>query len=61
VKFLISQKPNIAYFFFPGNIGSISPPLATFNAIISDPASPNPKARSAPILIIAFSIWIVSF
>lgn len=61
VKFLISQNPNIAIIFFPAIIGSTSPPYYMFEAIISDPASPNPKARRAPILIMSFSNITVSY
>lgn len=51
----------MAHFFLPGNIGSTSPDLAMFYAIISDPASPNPNASRVPILMIAFSINTVSY
>ena len=46
---------------FPGNIGSTSPEEAILVPIIADPASPNPSANKAPILMIAFSIYVVSF
>lgn len=41
----------MARHFFPGSIGSTSPPVLIFEAIISDPASPNPTANKAPILV----------
>jgi hypothetical protein len=41
-------------------MGSTSPLFAMFEAIISEPASPKPRASSEPIFIIAFSITIVS-
>lgn len=56
----MSQKPYIAHFFYPGIIGSTSPDFYIFDPIISEPASPNPRANKTPILIIAFSIIIVS-
>lgn len=42
-------------------MGSTSPEDAIFVPIIAEPASPNPNANNAPILIIAFSIYVVSF
>jgi hypothetical protein len=45
----------------PGIIGSTSPFLAILEPIISDPASPNPKAKRDPIFIMAFSIITVSY
>jgi hypothetical protein len=60
LKFLISQNPKIAIILFPGNIGSTSPPLLIFYAMISAPASPNPSANKAPVLIISFSRIVVS-
>lgn len=60
VKFLISQKPNIKTCFTPGSIGLTSSPYSMFLAIISDPASPNPRARRAPILLRVDSSIVVS-
>jgi hypothetical protein len=60
VKFLISQNPNIAMIFYPGNIGLTSPLPFMFSAMILDPASPKPKASKAPILTIVFSRTTVS-
>ena len=57
----MSQKPNIAFLRTPGIIGLTSPLYAILSATISDPASPKPSASNAPILIIAFSISIVSY
>jgi hypothetical protein len=37
--------------FIPGSIGFTSSPYSMFLAIIAEPASPNPRARSAPILL----------
>jgi len=52
VKFLISQNPNIPTHFVPGIIGFTSPLESDkFLPITSEPASPNPKARRAEILI----------
>lgn len=51
----------MAHFFLPGIIGSTSPPLDMLEPIISDPASPNPKASRDPIFTIAFSIITVSY
>jgi hypothetical protein len=45
VKFLISQNPKIAPIFYPAIIGFRSPPDPIFEAIILDPASPNPRAK----------------
>lgn len=50
----------MAHFFCPGSMGSTSPDLAMLDAMISDPASPKPSASSYPILIMAFSMSIVS-
>lgn len=61
VKFLISQNPKMQHFFLPGSIGSTSPLFDILDAIISLPASPNPKANNVPILIIAFSMRIASY
>lgn len=61
MKFLISQKPNMAKVLCPAIIGFKSPPLLIFDAIIFDPASPNPKASRCPILTIAFSRAAVSY
>ena len=47
----MSQNPKMARHFLPGSIGSTSPPFCIFVAIIVDPASPNPTASKAPILI----------
>ena len=52
-KSLISQKPNIAFLFFPPNLGLSSCPLAKFFLIISPPASPKPIASRADIFMIA--------
>lgn len=61
LKFLISQNPKTQCVFFPGIIGSMSPPLLLiFVAIISAPASPNPSANNAPILTIVCSKNAVS-
>lgn len=61
VKFLISQNPNILTYLRPGNIGSISPSeFYIFLAITLEPASPNPKAKRAPILEIVFSRITIS-
>jgi len=60
VKFLISQKPKIAMIFYPGSIGLISPLPFMFSAIILDPASPNPKAKRAPIFTMVYSRTTVS-
>lgn len=60
LKFLMSQNPNIAHCFLPGNIGLRSPYWAMFLAMISLPASPKPRANSTPILVMAFSINKVS-
>lgn len=57
----MSVNPKIARIFLPGNIGSISPPLLMFSAIISAPASPKPSANNAPVLIINFSRILVSY
>ena len=57
----MSQKPKIAIIFFPGNIGSISPPLLIFSAMIWAPASPNPNASNAPVFMINFSRKEVSY
>ncbi len=46
----MSQKPKMQITFFPGNIGLISTPSLMFFEMISEPASPNPKANSPPIL-----------
>ena len=51
----------MAHFFLPGIIGSTSPPLAILDPMISDPASPNPRANKKPIFTIAFSIITVSY
>ena len=61
VKLRMLQKPNMAHFLFPGIIGSTSPPLAMFYAMISDPASPKPRANNTPILMMAFSTTYASF
>jgi hypothetical protein len=45
----------------PGKIAFTSPYLFILLAIISEPASPKPKASRVPILIMAFSIIIVSY
>ena len=47
--------------FFPGIIGFTPPLLFIFLAIISDPASPKPKAKRAPIFIIVYSKIAVSY
>jgi len=60
VKFLISQKPMIAHFFFPGNIGSIFPNFLIEVAIISLPATPKLRASKTPILFKVSSISIIS-
>jgi len=60
VKFLMSQKPNIAITFCPGNIGLMCLPSLIFDVIILDPASPNPRASSLPILVKVFSSAVVS-
>ena len=61
MKFLIAINPKIAIIFYPGTIGSTYPSLLIFLAIISDPASPNPSANKAPILIIVDSKILVSY
>lgn len=40
----MSQKPKMAVTFWPGTIGSMSPPLLMLLAMTSAPASPNPTA-----------------
>jgi len=60
VKLLISQNPYIPRIFFPGIKGSTSPPFFILLAIISEPASPKPKANKAPSLTIKFSRIAVS-
>lgn len=60
VNYLISQNPNIATTLFPGIMGSTSPVLAIFSAMILAPASPKPNAKSAPILIMVYSNMTVS-
>jgi len=61
LKFLISQNPKTQCVFFPGIIGSMSPPLLLMLvAIISAPASPNPNASNAPIFTIVYSKNAVS-
>jgi hypothetical protein len=57
----MSQNPKIAYTLCPATIGLISPPLLILEAIIFDPASPNPRASKCPILTIAFSSIAVSY
>ena len=59
-KFLMSQKPKMHITFFPGNIGFISTPSLMFFEMISEPASPKPKASSPPILDNVFSKILVS-
>lgn len=54
-------NPKTAIIFFPGIIGYTDPLLAIFLAIISAPASPNPTAKSAPILRIVDSSILVSY
>jgi len=51
----------MATLFLPGIIGFTSPKVFILLPIISDPASPKPKANKVPILIIAFSIIVVSY
>jgi hypothetical protein len=46
VNSLISQKPKMAKHLYPGIIGFKSPPSFMFEAMIFDPASPKPKAKS---------------
>jgi len=60
VKFQISQNPNIPTHLTPGIIGFTSPfESDRFLPITSDPASPNPKAKSAEILIkVSFKILV---
>ena len=60
VKFLMSQNPKMQMTFYPGNIGLISSPPDMFFAIIEEPASPNPRARSPPILMSVYSSITVS-
>jgi len=55
MKLRISQNPNIAIVFLPGNIGLTSPPTAILLAIMFEPDSPNPNANNPPILIIVLS------
>jgi hypothetical protein len=54
VKRLISQKPKMAMHLWPGSRGSTSSPIRIFYAIIFEPASPKPIARSPPILLRVF-------
>jgi hypothetical protein len=56
----MSQKPKMAQTFFPGIIGSISPPRFMFSAMTADPASPNPTARRPQIFAMEFSSSRVS-
>lgn len=58
---IISQNPNIAVHLCPAIIGFKSPPALIFEAMILDPASPNPRANKWPILTIAFSKKAVSY
>jgi len=60
VKFLISQNPKIPTHFVPGIIGLTSPKESyKFLPITSDPASPNPRASKAEILIkVPFKIYV---
>jgi hypothetical protein len=44
----------MARIFFPTTTGSTAPDFLIFSAIILDPASPNPTAKSDPILTIIF-------
>ena len=60
VKFLMSQKPKIYIYFIPGSIGLTSSPFSIFFAIISEPASPKPRAKRAPILLRVYSSTTVS-
>ena len=60
VKFLMSQKPKIAWIRWPGIIGFRSPPELIFCAMMADPASPKPKANKWLILVIACSKIAVS-
>ena len=60
VKFLMSQKPNIPKTLLPAIKGFTAEPLYMFSAIIFAPASPNPKARRVPVLIINLSNIVVS-
>ncbi|PNH09460.1 hypothetical protein TSOC_003892 [Tetrabaena socialis] len=61
VKRRMSQKPNTATVLRPGTMGLMSPSFRMFSAMISAPASPNPIASSAPILLIEFSSTSVSY
>ena len=60
VNCLMSQNPKIAITFYPGIMGLTSPVASMLDAMIFDPASPNPRAKSAPILMSVFSRICVS-
>ena len=51
----MSQKPKMKSYLVPGSIGLTSPVPYIFLAIIVEPASPNPKARSPPIFPSVYS------
>jgi len=49
VKSWMKQKPKIANVMFPETIGFKSPPEDMFEAMMAEPASPNPRVSKAPI------------
>lgn len=59
-KCLIAQNPNMATTLWPGIIGSTSPVCPILSEIILTPASPNPRATSAPTFTIVYSSNVVS-
>ena len=60
VKFLTSQKPNMAQVRLPFMIGLSSPLLLIFLAMMAEPACPKPSARRRPIFMMAYSNVTVS-
>lgn len=60
INYLMVQNPKIATTLCPGTIGSTSPVWPILSEIILTPASPKPRATSAPTFTIVYSNIAVS-